>query len=315
MAESSFSRLDHRAPLPQATVRQVGSGWNSTGAVDRADATTYLPISLAGDAPAPQPVEPPPEPSEQELRGDLAQRILAMQFSNAQLERATATHQRATAYVERCRAHLQTFDNLDDEAAAAAIVALSSDAGRIDPADDGMRKRRIERDVARDAVTAATRATAVLAEALAEAGDDAAKAATVTRRAAVAVAAMIAERLAQKVVDLEDEAKRIRERVYGFDRIAAGTGQLPLPPALRDVIWSDQTHQLRPIDSSAWRSAIDQLLGDAQAEVSVPIPPRRPKPVLQHSDEVRRAIPIRRAEPVEEESGTPLPEPTAAAEE
>ena len=46
MAETSFSRLDHRAPLPQATVNRTGSGWGDVaGRVDRSDTTTYLPLS------------------------------------------------------------------------------------------------------------------------------------------------------------------------------------------------------------------------------------------------------------------------------
>ena len=78
-----------------------------------------------------------------------------------------------------------------------------------------------ERDVARansDGLRGA--AQRLLSEALVDASDDAAKAALAARRAALAVAAVEAAKLAQRVIDLEDEAKRTRERVYGFDRLA-----------------------------------------------------------------------------------------------
>ena len=311
MAETSFSKIDPNVPLPQAGVNRVGGGWDTGGAVDRADRTTYLPLAIpiAGAGTAQLVEVPKPPPSEQQLRATLAQVITAMQFANAQLDRSSATHQRSIKHAEHCREHLQTFDGLDDQITAQTIAALQSGDGRPRGGqDDELRQRIAERDVARANATASERAQRLLSEALVDASDDAAKAALAARRAALAVAAVEAAKLAQRVIDLEDEAKRTRERVYGFDRLAVNS-HLALPPALHAVLWADDGHQLRRADSSSWQAAIDQLLTDASAEVSIEIPPPAPPRPRQPGLEVRRAIPIRRPEAEEEAAVNLLLEP------
>jgi hypothetical protein len=58
---------------------------------------------------------------------------------------------------------------------------------------------------------------------------------------------------------------------------------------------------LRPIDSSAWQAALDQLLADATVQIEVTLPERRrPPPMPRYSHEIRHAVPIRRPEPPQE---------------
>ena len=304
MAETSFSKLDPNTPLPQATVNRTGPGWNSGATRD--DGVVYHPLTIPiAGAGTPQLTEPaPPAPSEDQLRGALQRAITAKAFSDDQLSRAEGTADRAAAYVAQCRARLASYDGLDDAITAATIAALQSETGKPDP-DGELHHQQAAREAARGAVQAAERVARVLVEALTDARADAERAVQAARKAAVGVAAIEAERLAEHVIALEDEAKRTREAVYGFDRIAVAAGQR-LPPASRAVVWSggDDGHTMRRVDSSAWLAAINQLLADATAAVSIEIPePTPPRP--SYSLEVRRAIPIRpQAEPVAEVEGS-----------
>ena len=317
MAETLFSKLDHRAPLARAEVNRIGTGWNDPAArVDRSDNTTYLPLQMPGVGnPSPSQTEPaPPPPTESELREVLAQTIASKQFADDQLARAQASAARAALHVAQCKSHVATFDDLDDQITERTVEALRSGDGRPRGGmDDDLRLRVAERDVARASAAAAERAQAVLDVAALEASVEADHAAQAARRAAVAVAAIEAQRLAERVIALEDEAERTRELVRGFDRAAANTG-LALPTSVFTVVTADGGAALmRPVDATAWQAALDRLLADATAEVSVPIPEPRPKPVLRYSHEVRHAVPIRRPEPEPEATITPLPEPEAAA--
>jgi hypothetical protein len=128
------------------------------------------------------------------------------------------------------------------------------------------------------------------------------------------VASIEATRLAQHVLDLEDEAARERDALQGYDRISVNSG-IPLSVPLFDVIGTDVARALRPVDSTPWLAALDQLMADPTAEVSIPIPSRRPAPVLRYSHEVRHSIPLRRLEPEATEAEsveTIIPEPTSA---
>ena len=303
-ATNQFAKLDHRAPLPQAGVNRVGPGWSDTLSNDRSDPVTYLPLHSPGALPAPTPREAsPPPPTEAELREVLMQTIAAKQFSDDQLARAAASAARAVQYVADRKAHLESFAGLDDEVTTITVEALRSGDGRLD-LDESIRRKQAARDVARADVAAAERAQAVLAEALIHAQADAASAATAARKAAVAVAAIEAQGLAQRVLDLEDEAARTREIVYAFDRIAAGTG-VPLPAAVFDVSVSNP-QPLRRLDASAWIAALDALMNDATVEVSIPIPDPVPARPLRYSHEITYAVPIR---PLAEAVVTDLPEP------
>lgn len=299
-ATNEFSKLDHRVPLARAEVARVGSGWNDpAGRVDRADPASYLPLTLpGGNSPPPQQAEPaPPPPTEEQLRAGLAQCIVARDFTAAQLARAEATVDRAVAHVARCRANVADFGDLEAQITAATVEALRSGEGRPrGGTDDELRQRIAARDVARASLTAVERAEVVLREALVDAQTDATQAAQAARRAAIAVAAIEATKLAERVVELESEAERTRAVLLAFDRVNANSGH-PLPAVVFGVVVSDAAKLMQPVDASSWYGAVDALMADAEAAVSIPLPPRRPKPVLSHSHEVTIAIPIRRPQP------------------
>ena len=198
-ATNQFAKLDHRVPIARAEVNRVGGGWvDPAGRVDRDDRTSHLPLTLPGGLPAPPLEASPTPPSETELRATLAQCIASKQFVEAQLQRAQATADRGRQHVESCRARVASFASLDDDATAATIEALRGEGGRLDP-DDGLRKRRIEREIARDDLAAAERAASVLDMPPLEARVDADHALEAARAAAVAVAALTAEQMARRV--------------------------------------------------------------------------------------------------------------------
>ena len=278
-ATNEFAKLDFRQPIARAEINKVGAGWDiPVGTTVRDDRTTHLPLTMPGGL-QPQPLEPPPPPpTEAELRATLAQANAAWAFADEGLQRAKASADRAAQHVAQCKAHAATFDDLDDQITERTVEALRSGDGRPRGGmDDDLRQRVAERDVARASAVAAERAQPVLDAAALEAGVGADLALKAARSAAVAVMAGEAERLAQRVVDLEDEAERTRDALIAFDRVSASTEQ-PLPAAVFAVVVADSARLSKPVDSRAWEAALDQLLGDAQAEVSVTIPPRQPPP-------------------------------------
>jgi hypothetical protein len=317
MPESSFAKLDHRVPMARADVNRIGPGWDPNLAPEgstRADPTTYFPLVAPGGLPSeplPGPAaSPPPAPTEAELRETLEQCISAKAFADTNLQRAQETHDRAGRHVERCRTALENFATLDDEVTEATVEALRSGDGRprVDLSDE-LRRRVSERNIARDDLVAAERAAVVLAEGLTASRVDADAAMKAARTAAVAVVALEAEAMALRVLQLEAEAARIREAMFGFDRINIGTG-MPFPLIVRKVFGLNNPRFLRPIDASAWQAARDALLDDPTAEVVIPVPDRigpaidntvAPVARTMFSHEVVHAVPISDWKPAETE--------------
>jgi hypothetical protein len=310
MAETNqFSRLDHRLPVARAEVARVGSGWADVGQrVERSDAVTHFSLDVPVQTRPQEETPPAPPPSESELRGTLAQAITAKAFADEQAERATSTVARAGEHVERCRARVESFSNLDDETAAALVEALRG-GDWLDQGDGPLRQRRAEAQIAADDLRAAERAAAVLTEARDSAQADADAASRAARVAAIAVAGLTAEQLAQHVLALEDLAAREREALYSFDRISVGAG-VRLPPAAFDVVVTNPQPS-RPLDTSAWQRAIDRLLTDASAVVSAPLPEHVARPPSRRNFEIRRAVPIRPLEPAAEGPVADILEPAS----
>jgi hypothetical protein len=85
MPETSWEKLDPRAPVARAAdfVNRIGPGWTAAqGRVDAADGTWHQPlpvaVPIARDAREVRP-EPPPVPSELELRDQLKTSLAAEQ--------------------------------------------------------------------------------------------------------------------------------------------------------------------------------------------------------------------------------------------
>ena len=154
----------------------------------------------------------------------------------------------------------------------------------------------------------------MLDEALREARDAVDAASKAARAAAVAVAAITAEQMARHVLDLEDEVERARVALIAFDRVSAGSHQ-PLPALVFAAIGPNNPALGKPVDTTAWQAAIDQLLADATAEVSVAIPERvATPPPRRYAPDLIYVQPIQRA-PVEAEADAAIEamtEPTIA---
>jgi hypothetical protein len=265
MAESDASRLDHRVPLDRPEIRHVGSGWD--GPV-RAEASAPLAMPLVvpgGNPPAPAViVAPAPTPTESELRELLTECLAAKSFADENLQRARETSDRAARHAERCRGALGSYAGLDDEITQATVEALRGGEGRPrHDVNDELRRRVASRDVAKADADAATRAEKVLADDLYAARADAASAARAANTAAAALTMIVAEAMAQRVIEMENEAARLREILHGADVVGVTT-----PKAVK-MIYADGSRFLKPVDRSAWSALRDRLLADPTVELQL----------------------------------------------
>jgi hypothetical protein len=263
MAENEFSRLDPRAPLPQATVTRIGDGWNTpVGTAIRDESVTHLPLHSLPTAPSPV-VVLRPTPTKPELRATLARCTAAMRSSNEALADAEANAERAAAHVEACRARLEGFASLDATITTATVIALRSGDGRPRGGmDEELRQLVRERDDARADLQAAESARRVLEADLAFARVDAEKAVTTARKAAVGVLGIEATALAERHDALITEAATIRERLAQFDRAVTNIGPLPalVLPVLHDP--RNAVDLVRNVGAGEWRAKLDALLTD-----------------------------------------------------
>jgi hypothetical protein len=219
-----------------------------------------------GFVPLPSPIAPPPpRPTEAQLRETLEQCIATRDFTNEAASAATEAHVRSVRHTERCRTHLASFDGLDDRITDLTVAQLRGEGGRPRPDGQGdeLKRRVVERDLAKADAAAAERAERVLAAAAADARADAEKATRAAQIAAAAVTMILAERLAEKVVDLESEAQRLREKLHGADFVG-----VQAPQALRTV-YGDGQRFLRPVDKSAWAALRQRLMDDPMAELTI----------------------------------------------
>lgn len=162
---SELSRLDHRAPLPQASVNRVGPGWsNPGGPVDRTDARTYGPLSVLAPGELPPAPEPPPKPkppvlTETERREQLVRAIASRDEAKAVMDAAVERHERALADEARCRDALASFAALPTEIDRHRELALRTGTDASLPAT--LRTKLQERGAAEFDLAAAERAVQI----------------------------------------------------------------------------------------------------------------------------------------------------------
>ena len=239
MAETSFSRIDHRTPLVRPEVNRTGPGWDPTVAPPgsaREDRTTHLPFVVPGGLPPAAPVPAPPPPTEAELRERLSAACEARRDADAALARAQTAHDRAVRHVERSEAALSRFATLDQAVTEHTIEALRCDAGRVSTElPEELKRLLADRDLARVDLAAAGRALEVLSAELASARDGAAAA---TKRVDAPVCALLA-RAGDAVAREHAEAVAVVDRLFadlvGLDRFISPRGG-HLSQAVREAL-------------------------------------------------------------------------------
>ncbi len=253
MAETSFSRLDHRAPIARASVNAPLDLDNANRTV-RDDGATYHPLQAPTDKPpgfVAFPPPSPPVPTEQELRDRLRAALEAEHEAEDRAALAKSAHDRATAYLHQCDEALKAYADLDSEISASVIQQLiDGDQTRIavPPALD---ERGAERDRARVAYTAGVRASEALAHDLATASKAATAAEQKVSELVANLLAFSALAVAERHERLLAEAAAFAELCHSFDHFVANR-RVTLPAKVRGVLANDQAAFARRRDQSAW---------------------------------------------------------------
>ena len=273
MPETSWDKLDHRAPFERAEVNRVGPGWDiGDMRVERLDRTTNLPFE---PVPATQPQALPVRPSDEQLRRQLQAAIDARAIANEKMQRAEAAHERAEFHLQKCQRRLAEFATLDEEIAANTLEALRCDAGRLSPdLSEEMELRIADREKARTEAAAAEHAAAVLLAERAEASSAAGETAKAVERVMCAVLNSTAEGIAVHFFASMREAERCMRSLAGFGKFVTGRSGM-LPGLVRDVLLAEPRDMRVPVsalggvDTSAWLRAGDRLKADVEATISM----------------------------------------------
>jgi hypothetical protein len=151
MAESSFNRLGPGMGVTPATVARVGGGWGISGSHAVADdPKLHPPLAMPGGNPPAPYVPPPPQPTEGEHRGALAEALEAKRRADEVATKAAEAHDRALALVEQRRTELAGYASLDDDRFARTLDSLRDDDGSVTlPGTDDRLIRREEDRVRR----------------------------------------------------------------------------------------------------------------------------------------------------------------------
>jgi hypothetical protein len=278
MAENSFAGLTPGIGLDRAEVNRVGEGWAHSDRVERPDYTLNLPFDKV---PPRRVVVSPPQPSESELREQLAAAIEAQRTAGETLERAEAAHERAEQHKTRCQQRAAEYAGLDETIAAATIEALRCDAGRLSPDMSEAHELAIDdRARAHAELQAAGTALATFLAERAQASEAYGTASTATD---VLVARVLAHTAAEALA-VEHEAHlaraaTIRTTLVAFDHYRTGRGgsSVVMPPTLQRV-WGQIDRQAFGYrqDQSAWLAAADALRADPHCAVTLASPEPQP---------------------------------------
>jgi hypothetical protein len=277
MAETKWSNLDPRVPIARvAEVQRVGPGWAETlGKSEARDDAFHQPLP----APVVQEVargEPPPPPTESELRAKLTAALAAEREAQAAVDKASAAHARAVGLLQTRKQALTGFDDLQATITRQTVDALRT-GGRAEPTDD-LREQINLREQARMNFAGADAAEQHFAMELHVAGDRLRVCEAVVSKAMAGVLGTAADGFVHEIRSHEAEIRRLQSKLLGFDRFAAAAGA-QLPESVRDVLFT-QLHGVVGSSQqlSVWSAAADVLRADPAAAIVVSDPPAPPSP-------------------------------------
>jgi hypothetical protein len=272
MAESDPARLDHRIPMPQATVNIV----NRTGLIpgvaqaERADPVVHHEL---GFVQAREPWRAPPAPpSEEQLRQRLGAAIEAMHAAEAKLKEADSVYQRAEEHRKACQRKAAQFSGLDQELSVAMVESFRASE---DPATvrERFSPQLSERAIIETENTAAASAAVRLQHELSDASESSANARQAVDTLIAQVLAHTADDLARECQTFLAEIERRKLVLLAFSKFAAPTKQF-LAPVTREVLGGNiSPQQVFRADLTPWLAAAEALHNDPQAEVEIPLEP------------------------------------------
>jgi hypothetical protein len=313
MAENEMARLSPSMPLAQASVNVVNLGVVPGSAqFVRADPVTYHPLGYRQPWQKPNP--PPVPPTEDEIRGRLAQAIERQQAADAAVERAVEAHKRAQAHHEKAQRQAAEFNRLDGEISNSTIEALREGS---DP--NTVRERFADKLTERASVMAELHAAQTAMMTLAsEMGSTSARAAQAAREVDAGVCAVLsfsADEIARQWREAQARMDQCRAALLGFDRLVTPS-HAPMSQAVRIALGTVDAYATSRADMGPWLAASQRLRNDPQAEATVELPELKMRPLPQQIvygppvpyTEVSEAGP-----PPPPDNGDPhLPEPEAA---
>jgi hypothetical protein len=261
MGESSFAKLDHRIPLARAEVR----GTTPVDLVERMDGVTHSPLSNP-DAPNIHGWSPPadPVPTETELRERLIEALdLEAHAARAALD-AEAAHARALDHLDKARADLDGFSDLDSAIASSVIDSLRDDTALVTDFDEAI----LARDRARTIHQAAEVAQSTLRAEHVAAQHVATTATQAVEKIIVAILYHEATRMADRHNDLVAQASVIADHLRALN-LHAGGHAVPMPSKVRTILGNDLTALARARDKSQWVRAAAALRDDPATIVEI----------------------------------------------
>jgi hypothetical protein len=267
MAESDAPRLDHRVPIAPAEVNVPNRDTPaSPHQYDRADMALHHALT---DAPriVPEPRPAWPQPTEADLRMQLAGAIDRQREFDAALARTTAAHERGLHHVERCQTALAEYAGIDD-----ALTVLRCDPDSADPSlPDDLAFRLGERERCRVELQTAEHACAVLTREMAGASAAAGDAARAVDHAIARVLGCKADDLAMRYALLKAQAWNVATALCAFDRVATAH-KIGISPRVARAIGDVAGQLMRPQNVAPWTMAMDALRADPMAEVTITLP-------------------------------------------
>jgi hypothetical protein len=307
MAETGLG-LEPGTRAGQAVVNRTGPGWDAArGKAEARDRSIHLPMP----APVKEVIdrgEPPPSPSEGELRQILAAALAAEKKAKATRDKVHAAHQRAQAHLEKCKQVLQSFDDLEQQIARQTIDLLREGDGgaELSPA---LR----EQIALRVAFAGADAAALQFSNELADAEAKLTQCAQLTNKAMVPLLGITADGFVRDIRGHEAEIARLQAKLLGFDRICSNyDGRMP--ERVRDLIFTSLHGRVgSPQEFAVWQIAAAKLRNDpmAQVEIAEPAPPPAvPLGASHQLPHVREAI--ERMAKARAEQQTSAAEPDAA---
>jgi hypothetical protein len=273
--------------LPQAEVRHVGPGWDIPSKAAPGVNPPLGPAPIYTEAPRPL----PPQPTEAELRSQLAAAIDAQKAADATVQAAQEANERGLAHVQRCRAALARHIDIDARITDHTVAQLKN--GKDDAAlPDDLANQLAARDRARTDLLAAENAAAILLRELSAASQEAGNAAKAVEMLVCRVLSFKAGTIADDCRMKLAEVEATRRTLLGFDKMATAM-KVPMPGAISSVIGEVDARAIYGADITPWQRAADALRSDPHAAVAIDVPaaivPQLP-PLSGRS--VTKAVPI-----------------------
>jgi hypothetical protein len=261
----------------RAEARRVGGGWDKARGLSDAKDRTFHEALPAPVAEIIARGEPPPPPSETELRSELAGRLAEEREAQEAHDRTHGAYQCAQAHLQTRKQELTSFDDLDAESLEHMVEALR----RGDDAElpTGLQDKVVARERARMSFAAADAALLRFADELHAARNELTARTQAVNKAVVPLLGVTAAvGFVRDIREYEEQIRRKQSLLLGYDRLAAAADSA-MPESVRDYHFDNLRGRIGTAEQfSVWQTAANTLRADPQAQVEIADPPHPPPP-------------------------------------